>query len=259
MTGFVKPGSIARRIWGSSDLILLVFAGTAGEFALNRAVDWLFFTNRLPRDPMGRLLSTAAFAPRIFFAEAEDARRTIERVNTIHRGVEDARGTHIPEWAYRDVLYMLMDYSERAFGLLERRLRPTEQEELYDAYRRIGVLMRIPDLPEGYEAWCADRGAHMERDLAFSDHTARLYRQYRRQLGEWRYALLLGVQAALLPERVRGLLNVPPARALDLAMRAYGTVRVSPLRALAHRLLLPRGFRERIARLDRPDAPVASP
>ena len=28
--------------------ILLIFAGSAAEFALNRAVDWLFFTGNMP-------------------------------------------------------------------------------------------------------------------------------------------------------------------------------------------------------------------
>ena len=44
MTDFVKPGSIVRRIWGDGDMVLLVFAGSAAEYALNRAVDWLFYT-----------------------------------------------------------------------------------------------------------------------------------------------------------------------------------------------------------------------
>lgn len=86
MTDFVDEGSIGREIWGNSDMILLVFTGAAAEFALNSAVDWLFFTNRLPADPIGRLLSAAAFAPKIFFAPESAARRTIERINAIPRG-----------------------------------------------------------------------------------------------------------------------------------------------------------------------------
>ena len=36
---FVARGSIVRKIWGDPELVLLVFAGSAAEFALNRAVD----------------------------------------------------------------------------------------------------------------------------------------------------------------------------------------------------------------------------
>ena len=65
---FIEPHSIIRKIWGDPTLVLLIFAGCAAEFALNRAVDWLFFTNALPKDPIGRLFSTVRSAQRIIFA-----------------------------------------------------------------------------------------------------------------------------------------------------------------------------------------------
>jgi hypothetical protein len=34
---FVARGSVVRRIWGDPEMILLVFAGSAAEFALPRA------------------------------------------------------------------------------------------------------------------------------------------------------------------------------------------------------------------------------
>ena len=60
MKNFVKEDSIVRTIWGKSDTIIFIFAGAAAEFALNKAVDWLYFTGRLPSDPIGRLFSTMA-------------------------------------------------------------------------------------------------------------------------------------------------------------------------------------------------------
>ena len=62
MPPFVPRESIVRVIWGDADTILFAFAGSAAEFALNRAADWLFVTGDLPRDPFGRLFSTARFA-----------------------------------------------------------------------------------------------------------------------------------------------------------------------------------------------------
>src|SRR5437870_1203215 len=120
MRNFVAEDSIVRTIWGNSDLVLLVFAGSAAEFALNRAVDWLFFTNQLPEDPLGRLFSTARFAQEIVFVDEATAQRTLDRIYAIHGAVEQERGQRIPDWAYRDVLYMLIDYSERAYRLLYR-------------------------------------------------------------------------------------------------------------------------------------------
>jgi hypothetical protein len=50
--------AVTRRIWGSPDAILLFFAGGAAEFAAIKAVDWLFFTGRLPGAPVERFFET---------------------------------------------------------------------------------------------------------------------------------------------------------------------------------------------------------
>ena len=91
MPPFVPYHSIVRRIWGDADVILLIFAGSAAEFALNKAVDWLFFTGKLPADPIGRLFSTVQYAQRIVFSSDEEARMAVGRMADIHAGVENQR------------------------------------------------------------------------------------------------------------------------------------------------------------------------
>ena len=71
-------------------------------------MDWLFFTGKLPAGPVGRLISTASHARQIVFAEELTATRTFERIRAAHAGVERQRGQRIPDWAHRDVLYMLI-------------------------------------------------------------------------------------------------------------------------------------------------------
>src|SRR5688572_21631740 len=139
MTDFVHKRSIVRRIWGDVDLILLIFSGSAAEFALNRAVDWLFFTGKVPSDPIGRLFATAGYAQQIVFADELTASCTLNRIRAVHQSVERQRGQAIPDWAHRDVLYMLIDYSERAHELLARSLSKEEQSELYDVFYRVGT------------------------------------------------------------------------------------------------------------------------
>ena len=106
--------AVTRRIWGSPDAILLFFAGGAAEFAAIKAVDWLFFTGRLPGAPVERFFETVRFAQRVFFGDLASATDAIEQINLIHRRVEKARGEEIPQWAYRDMLFILIDYGERA-------------------------------------------------------------------------------------------------------------------------------------------------
>lgn len=236
---FVDQGSIVRRIWGDGDMVLLVFAGSAAEFALNRAVDWLFFTGRLPADPIGRLFSTAGYAQGIVFADEETAARTFGRIRAVHEAVERQRGQRIPDWAHRDVLYMLIDYSERAHQMLAGPLSADEQRELYDVFRRVGTGLGISALPATYVAWRADRERHLRRDLVRGEGTAALYAQYRKHLGPWRYHLLLRVQSLLAPEHVRGLLGLRRAEWLRPLLRLYPVLVRAGLRSLVQRLLMP--------------------
>ena len=248
MRPFAAHGSIVRSIWGDADTILFAFAGSAAEFALNRAVDWLFYTGKLPDDPMGRLFSTARFAKEIVFADEDAAHRTLVRIRAAHEAVERSRGGTIPDWAHRDVLYMLIDYSERAYGLLHRPLTGPERADLYDVFRRVGEGLAIPDLPGTYDAWREDRKRHMERDLTNSDLTAELYRRYRRHLGRWRYEALLRVQSILVPDHVRGLLGLGRCRWMRPSLGAYRAVVRIGLRPLIHRLVMPTAILPQIRR-----------
>ena len=251
MRDFIDHRSIVRTIWGSPDLILLIFAGAAAEFALNRAVDWLFFTGKIPSDPIGRLFSTVRYAQEIVFANEDTARRTLDRINAKHGSVERQRGQTIPDWAYRDVLYMLVDYSERAYGLLYRPLSSSQRDDLYAAFRRIGDGLRIPELPVTYVEWRRDRRRHLDRDLVYSRHTSLLFRQYRRHLGVWRYCLLLEVQALLVPNEVGRLLHLSPNKLLSRLVPSYGIIERCNLQSVVHSLLIPPRYWADMRKFDR--------
>ncbi len=250
VTDFVDRSSIVRRIWGDGDMVLLVFAGSAAEFALNRAVDWLFFTGKLPDDPIGRLFATASYAQGIVFADEPTASRTLDRIRAAHLAVERQRGRSIPDWAHRDVLYMLVHYSERAHELLARPLSRDEQSELYDVFRRVGTGLGIPDLPPSYTAWSADRDLHLHRDLAYGEGTRALYAQYRRHLGWWRHRLLLLVQAVLAPDHVRRLLGLRSMDWLRPLLRVYPVLVRVGLRSSIQRLLMPSRYLAAVRGLD---------
>ncbi|RZJ49575.1 MAG: DUF2236 domain-containing protein, partial [Flavobacterium sp.] len=71
MDNFVANHSIVRKIWSNPDVVLFIFAGAAAQFSVNKAVDWLYFTGKLPNDPLGRLFSTVAYAQKIVFSTTE--------------------------------------------------------------------------------------------------------------------------------------------------------------------------------------------
>lgn len=247
---FVAPDSVVRRIWGKADTVLFIFAGAAAEFALNKAVDWLYFTGRLPADPLARLFSTVEYARRIVFAERAGAEQAIDTISAIHAAVETKRGMAIPAWAYRDVLFMLIDYSIRAFEALERPLKTAEKEEVFEVFTRVGQRMGIPGLPASHTEWLLMRRQHLKEHLQHSRFTADLYQQYARHLGPVRYRLLLQAQRIVAPRQVRALLRLGGTPWLRPVLLAYRYTQHLRLSKWARASLLPTEYKEKILRLD---------
>lgn len=247
---FVAPGSIVRQVWGRSETILFIFAGAAAEFALNKAVDWLYYTGKLPSDPLGRLFSTVAYARRIVFAPTAQAEQAIATMRHIHSGLEQKRGYAIPDWAYRDVLYMLIYYSIAAFELLERRMSPAEKEEVYNVFWRVGTGMGVQDLPPDYVAWLPHRKAHLHNDLQASTYTQHLFLQYRKHLGTPRYLVLKQAQNLVVPRHVATLLHFGNWKLLQPAVPMYKLATRIGLGGLVRNILLPKKYKAEIDALD---------
>jgi uncharacterized protein (DUF2236 family) len=250
MEFFVDARSIVREIWGKGDTILFIFAGASAEFALNKAVDWLYFTGRLPADPLGRLFSTVAYARQIVFADKEGAHRTIDRMSAIHAGVEASRGAKIPDWAYRDVLFMLIDYSIRSYEVLERKLTESEKIDVFEVFNRVGQRMGIVGLPATYPEWLRMRQDHLNENMVKSHYTTDLYKQYKKHLGAIRYKLLLEAQVLVVPPRVNSLLKLGTVPLLAPVLAVYKLSRIFKTEWLLKALILPGAYKDEIKALD---------
>lgn len=250
MEYFTKEDSIVRKIWGRPDSVLFVFAGAAAEFALNKAVDWLYHTGRLPADPLGRLFSTVVYARKIIFSPMNEANQYIDQITAIHKGVEQSRGAQIPDWAYRDVLFMLIWYSIQSYELLYRPLILAEKEEVFDVFNRVGKRMGLKDLPVNYQQWQAAHRQHLDGDIVCSEFTIDLYRQYRIHLGVTRYFLLKRVQAMLSPPPVKSLLKLPDAGVLKALLPGYKLVRGLGLGRLIVESLLPSQYKLQVRQIN---------
>lgn len=250
MHSFIKENSIVRQIWGKSETIIFIFAGASAEFALNKAVDWLFFTGKLPADPLGRLFSTVSYAQKIVFSDHDTAIKMIDQINKIHGQVETNRNARIPDWAYRDVLYMLIDYSIRAFELLERILTIPEKEEVYDVFTRMGKCMGLKELPPDFEEWNKDREKHMQHDLVYSAFSQQLFQQYKIHLGNIRYELLLEAQKLMVPLTVRLLLKWNNIPVLKPAILIYKMIGNSKIQDFIKSLVLPEEYKSDIKGFD---------
>jgi hypothetical protein len=250
MEFFVDQHSIVRRIWGKSDTILFVFAGASAEFALNKAVDWLYFTGKLPADPLGRLFSTVMYARRIVYSPKEAAEKAIDTITHIHQAVENNRGYAIPDWAYRDVLFMLIHYSIASFELLERKLTEQEKDDLYDVFYRMGTRMGLKDLPGNYRDWTVSHAQHLQQDLAVSNYTADLYKQYRKHLGPVRYFILKQSQKLVCPPVVKKMLHIDSFSWAGPLLFVYKISRKIKLDGVLKAIILPKAYQEEIKALD---------
>lgn len=250
MSFFVKENSIVREIWGKSDTVLFIFAGAAAEFALNKAVDWLYFTGRLPADPLGRLFSTVDYARKIVFSPEVQANKAIDTMRQIHGAVEKNRGAAIPDWAYRDVLFMLIYYSIAAYELLERKLTESEKQEVFDVFYRVGAGMGLKDLPKNYSEWLPARAAHLQENLQQSDYTVDLFKQYKKHLGSMRFRVLIEGQKLVVPERVKELLHFSEFSFLTPMVPLYKVSRLMKMDWMLKALLLPGEYKDQINRLD---------
>ncbi|MFT3945444.1 MAG: oxygenase MpaB family protein [Agriterribacter sp.] len=250
MENFVDKDSVVRKIWGRSDTILFIFAGVAAEFALNKAVDWLYFTGKLPADPIGRLFSTVGYARQIIFADKHTAHTAIDKMNTIHQAVEKGRGSQIPDWAYRDVLFMLIYYSVASFELLERKLTGEEKEEVLKVFRTVGERMQIKDLPGNYCDWQQMHAKQLEEDLQRSRFTDDLFKQYKKQLGVFRYFILREVQSLLAPHTVKRLLCLNGGYMVKLILPFYKFCRKIQYAQPVQNLLMPYTYRSQLKQLN---------
>ncbi len=250
MTYFVDKGSIVREIWGKADTILVIFAGAAAEFAVHKAVDWLYFTGRLPADPLGRLFSTVTYARQIVFSEKQDALATIDRISAIHGQIEQQREMAIPDWAYRGVIFMLIDYSIRSYELLERKLSEEEKAEVFDVFNRVGKRMHINGLPDTYQDWMLQREAQLQADMAMSHYSTDLFKQYKKHLGSFRFYLLKELQILVLPDRLRQLLSFNQFSILQPVIPFYKFLELFKMDWLLKSLLLPKSYHQQIKQLD---------
>lgn len=250
MQFFVEKNSVVRKIWGKSDTVLFIFAGASAEFALNKAVDWLYFTGKLPSDPLGRLFSTVKYASRIVFSSMDEAHKAIDILRQIHSAVEQNRGSFIPDWAYRDVLFMLIHYSIASYELLENKLSYEEKEEVHNVFYRVGQRMGLKELPLSYIEWQAVRMAHLMKDLQKSVYTADLFKQYKKHLGAIRFKVLIESQKLVVPDRVKELLHFSDFSLLTPLVPVYKMSRFMKMDWLIKNILLPADYKVQISELD---------
>jgi hypothetical protein len=166
--------------------------------------------------------------------------------------VEEARGEEIPQWTYRDMLFILIDYGERAHEVVFGAMTGAERASHFGVGLALGRAMGLGGLPATYADYRDQRHRQLLEDYARGPLTDELYASYRRTLGPLRYRLLRLVQAGVLPEELRGVLRLEPNPLVEELLRCYrfvpgGGNKLRPL----HSVLLPGRFVRQLREMER--------
>ena len=102
----------------------------------------------------------------MFFGDPTGATDAIERINRIHRRVEEARGEEIPQWAYRDMLFILIDYGERAHEVVFGPMTESERASHFGVALALGRAMHLSGLPTTYAEYRDQRHQQLLEDYA---------------------------------------------------------------------------------------------
>lgn len=245
-SGSLIPFETSRRVWSDPTCMLLVFVGASAEFPLNPSVDWLFYTGRLPADPIGRFLSTIDYLRQLIIADDETRNLQASKLKQLHQQLENKRGQRIPATSYRDVLSMDMMYSIRSVPLVTGAvLSPCEKDMMVKDMSSIGEQMGIPDLPWSYAELCEQRKERLPLWVR-NDFTNRLLQSYRRALGPVTYELLISAYPMLVETELlnrlglgKRLLSAPIRWTLRPACQT-GLIRT------LYRILLPRQIKSAV-------------
>lgn len=195
---------ITRRIWGDPENVLLVYAGAAAEFTLHPENHWLFYTGKMPSDPLRRFRDTLKYQQKLFFMPAAAVPHVARHIKDMHRQVEEKRSQEqgpmrIPDEAYTQVFSMLIEYGIRGYEYLHHcKLGRPQREDYFNDIRAIAQMMEVEDFPQDYGHYLDRRTDVVVNQLQFNPYTRELMEAYRRNLGPIRYWVLRQFQARFI-------------------------------------------------------------
>lgn len=218
----------SHQIWNSPEIAVLIFTGSAADFALNPENHWLFYTNQLPSNPQMRFLSTIQYTKRMMLASPEELPKIAQSIRNIHAKVEEKRShdehasKQIPNHAFKEVGDMIIDYGIRGWEYINHRKMSVQQkEEWYQDNKSFHELMGIKDLPKDYNEWLQAREKSIYESLRYNEFTDKLYAAYKKDIGPVKYWLLRKFQAEFVHPEVRKKLELKQNPLFKLAYKLY--------------------------------------
>jgi len=226
---------ITRTIWGDAENIVLIYVGAAAEFALNPENHWLFYTGKLPTDPLHRFDKTLRYQRKLFFMPQEAVPALVKHIRAIHNDVEERRSREqaeikISDQAYLQVFSMLIEYGILGYEYLhQRKLSQNQRETYFNDIRALALMMEVRDFPDDYRDYLSRRDRMVVNELQRNEFTQKLMSAYQKSLPLFCYWALLQFQARFIHPTLGSRLNLKTNRFFGLAYWLYPRVRYRPL------------------------------
>jgi len=226
---------VTRTIWGNAENIALIYAGAAAEFALNPENHWLFYTGKLPTDPLHRFEKTLRYQRKLFFMPQEAVPALAKHIKEIHNDLEEKRSREqgeikISDQAYLQVFSMLIEYGILGYEYLHRlKLTQDERETYFNDIRSIALMMKIREFPADYGHYLTRRDRMVVSELQCNVFTRELMDAYRKNLPPFCYWVLLQFQARFIHPTLACRLDLKTNRFFGWAYWLYPRVRFQPL------------------------------
>lgn len=253
-----------RAIWSNIENILLIYVGSAADFALNSEVDWLFFTNQLPSDPQRRFVETFRYQQKLFFADSTTLPRLLNGIRRIHTHVEETRTRsentprQMSNRAFVEVHDMLIEYGIRGYEYIHHRpLLAVEREAYFQDMEWLIRGMGVELTDATYADFQQRRAQSIQHDLQPNAYTAKLYAAYRNDIGPWRYWILRQFQAYFVHPRVAKKLGLGRAPLFALPYRLYPYLRQRWILRLLLRIFVKKHVRHILYSFEQPQATPA--
>ncbi len=235
-----------RKLWTDLDHILLVYVGAAAEFALVEENHWLFYTEKLPSAPLDRLVSTFVWNQKVMTTSRCDAETLAKTIREFHHQVERERGREegghpkISNEAFRAVGAMLIEYALLAEAYLEKReVSAVEKENYY--FDQVGFFqaMGIDGWEESYQLFHENHEQEIREQLKVNKHSTDLFKSYRKDLGAFRYGLLVQFMAWFVPDPISEELKLKKSAWFKPLFYLYPLLHGRAVTKIIHRTLLP--------------------
>jgi len=250
---FGKP--ITREIWGNMANIILIYAGSAADFALHPENHWLFYTNKLPSNPQERFIETFLYNQKLFFTPVSQLPRVVSHIRQIHSAIETKRAREssfktISHTGFKDVFSMLVDYGIRGYEYLNRRkLGPEQKTEYVSDIKAVSDMMGISGFPSDYDSFMEYRMDCVQNRLQVNEFTERLYEAYLKDLGGTRFNIVRHFQAQFIPQGLKEGLGLPKSYAFSVIYKIYPYVHNPILLRMLMRLLLKKPARQALYKI----------